>query len=772
MPTYDAWGDDFSEDDYAPAAAETTEPEPQNPASDLVLLIDKLRANDSDDDTDEEPEQDEQEEHDDSRARHGYEHEAKSVTEATPKESETQEAPTNKQDNARERAKCPLIDVAAASFAPPTPTFSLFPQTPETPQSDRSFASDTDSIQREPDHLNVGSRSLAEIQEEQGVKLMLEPEEGAEVAAAERERSDQSERVPTHAEEAENSGADKQVHPQSEPVESLVLSTDRMNLDSSDDSDHFSFGDNDDDWGYNSQHSSNDEVVEMPDEHSDDKEDEEQDDKDGLEYDYKPPHSHSSEAKHHIKTDALDSLISDLLKMERRLDISDHDSYGRHAPLAADSSVGELPSLDSIHDLSLPDFHDLSFDDLYSRVPKNMLPKVLELSTSLVSDDFRVQHEQFMNNVLSRKTSIRKPPLPHIPGKVDDHSDLGHLDGHLEADSDTQEPSDTDNREDSDASTISTGKQQLAPIVSTGSLSTGKMSFEDASVHPPPAVDDVSRRDSTMSHLTLAFGNWKPNTGMFRDKFVTDNDTESHMNMSIFNNDANYSKFTGLKDNGDTRSMVSVPETVDAYMPSIRESASDDDETPVLENPSLSSEKFSTTSVLKDRDYKPIFDEAETSLEQLPEHTSLGPKEFDTASTSSTSGGPAVAEKESIPAITKPLLHPYPVFNWKKIMSISQPVDRIAALRTAKADEVAYDTGLNYWLTETLKLSEVSTNMQIGKIASQAYQNAQHSDIRRHTSIRSRVSLVKDKMETGGLQASSLGRKFLSRGKKLMKSSD
>ena len=104
-------------------------------------------------------------------------------------------------------------------------------------------------------------------------------------------------------------------------------------------------------------------------------------------------------------------------------------------------------------------------------------------------------------------------------------------------------------------------------------------------------------------------------------------------------------------------------------------------------------------------------------------------------------------------------------------MATSQPIDRIRLLRDALEKEADYDTGLLNWLNESLRQSEDASNIHIGKIATQAYQNAAHNDIRRHASIRSKVSIVRDKVETSGLQASSLGKRFFNRGKKLMKSS-
>lgn len=99
-------------------------------------------------------------------------------------------------------------------------------------------------------------------------------------------------------------------------------------------------------------------------------------------------------------------------------------------------------------------------------------------------------------------------------------------------------------------------------------------------------------------------------------------------------------------------------------------------------------------------------------------------------------------------------------------MKTSQAIDRIQLLKKAREDEKAYDTGLLTWLNETLHTTDLSSNIQIGLLATQAYKNAPHNDIRRHISLRSKVSMVKDKMDSGA----SFGRRFLSKGKKLMKS--
>lgn len=289
-----------------------------------------------------------------------------------------------------------------------------------------------------------------------------------------------------------------------------------------------------------------------------------------------------------------------------------------------------------------------------------------------------------------------------------------------------------------------------------------------------------------------------------------------------------------FSDVASTNSSISVPETIDVPLPSINEnndddSTSDDDGSFVSHNTSKNDlastnenklEAMKTIdSVLKDPPRsKPVFEEErmtpKASSENLgvpsksvdaldishtPKYSSLlsdqstatntvssmsdkrssigSLKEILTSShkrlissatslTNSSNETPQT-QKKSVPYIQQP----QPDYNWKKIMATSQPIDRIRLLKDALGKESSYDTGLLNWLNETLKSSQNSSNMHIGKIATAAYKNAAHNDIRRHTSIRSKVNIVKDKVETSGLSATSFGKKFFHRGKKLMKSS-
>lgn len=651
-----------------------------------------------------------------------------------------------------------------ADFFPPTPTFSMKqyvqPQTPETPQSDRSFVSDTDSIQREPDSLNLayGEPPLNEIREELPVRA--EPTQVGQ-----------------------------------NPPEDLVLSIDRMNLVLSDDDSslddgvynrHEDFGydqqddnsnaydeivnaehakarlydssadeaDEDDDWGYNSQHSSNDEEV-------------------AHLNTVEKVRSQGSESRQPVKTDALDSLISDLLKMERLSTMYLEQLKGGTA-VEKSESLALAPTTEQIVEL---------YDkDNYSEhgTPEILLPKIRgqsstpELSQSeLLPPDFEEQHQRFLSNVQSRSTSVRKAP----PVKVDDSA-----------------------ARDSDVKLLASSRFEtglkLEPVNSTGSISTGNASFDVTSVTLPPMApppisdpDSLGRRMSTASNQTFNFGSWKPNTNKFRDQFVSDNDAESQMNVSIFNGDESYNKFTGMRppsgyaESFPNSSMLSIPETIDAPLQSIDEDGLNDDElgdelnketvvdTSQLDLSKIASVTTNAPSVLQDHPHETAtFSEEKTPGSSIDNLTVE--KSNETRVPSDTTSRKVSDLTVKTAGSAKPPKVKYPVFNWKQIMGVSQPIDRIELLRKAQIDELNYDTGLNYWLGETLKSSENSPHIQIGKIATQAYQNAQHIELRRHTSIRSKVSLVKDKMDTGnfGLQASSFGRKFLSRGKKLMKS--
>lgn len=236
----------------------------------------------------------------------------------------------------------------------------------------------------------------------------------------------------------------------------------------------------------------------------------------------------------------------------------------------------------------------------------------------------------------------------------------------------------------------------------------------------------------------------------------------------------------------------SIPETIDVALPSINEDPDDGED---YQRPHMNPTMSTIDSVLGEHDYpRPLFNEERltpmTSKDNIStnKYSSLIPpietrKPSDGSVTSGlskvdetetvsgerrvSSGGNTVKETRISSGEFAP--KSYPVFDWKKIMATSQPIDRIRLLKEALESEAKYDSGLEHWLHGTLKQSDSASTMHIGRIASEAYLNATHSDIRRHASIRSKVSIVKDKVETSGLHASSFGKRFLSKGKKLMK---
>ena len=90
-----------------------------------------------------------------------------------------------------------------------------------------------------------------------------------------------------------------------------------------------------------------------------------------------------------------------------------------------------------------------------------------------------------------------------------------------------------------------------------------------------------ARRVSTLSNATFNLGGWAPNTDNFRNQFIGENDSES----INFNTDrSGYDKFTKVRtestqeeDNANA-SLPSIPETIDAVMPSIQEDGASDEE--------------------------------------------------------------------------------------------------------------------------------------------------------------------------------------------------
>lgn len=769
VPTYgDQWGyeyedesDGYAESPQTPAAQTQFDlPAAAEPGNALVLLIDKL-AHEDDDSEDEfesnavvhEPAQ-EQGQHPDLFV--GFE-DTSDAAETTQESAHVASIPQEEQPAVRVPGAFDTPDPQAAApmaqlspeLLPPTPTYqtrhAFAPATPETDISDRSYLSDADSIQREPASLNV--RLFQPLAAAPQLSPIVSPEN------------------------TENA-----------PPLTLVLSIDRMNIADSDlsgdelvqapsESDH-------DDWGYNSQHSSN------FDEEDDTEEDDAQEDvveEDAAQEAIKG----GVPERHQVQTDALDSLINDLLKMEG-LGLSSDTALQKSVAQNSDKSFaqstseksaannGALPTLDSIHDFSLPDFdnHSFSTDDeqnyeaglrqanipeMHDHAGKNRetvrevesqndnLPECLSSVYSSHKTDSFHQTDDF----IFKKQSIRKPP----PQVLKESTDSDYSDARSAMSATSQHQSDDE----------------------------PKIAIIPGSMPPPPILKTaVSRRESTMSNATFNMGSWKPNTGKFRDQFVNENDNESQMNVDLFSGtESVYNKFTGQSyaPSISNSSHISVPDTIDGNLHRIPEDDSDDDQPEVMtlatsqpfetfEPPKIMSDlnKSLSSTVLDEQGYDELkFKEEGQSPENTAKHNHEGQDKRVTSTGSGMSplGTPTKSRSKTL----------YPVSDWNSIMSVSQPVDRINMLRKARQDEIQFETGLSRWLREALKSTESAPHVQIGKLASQAYQNAQHSDIRRHTSIRSKVSLVKDKMDAGniGALASTFGRKFLSRGKKLMK---
>lgn len=548
----------------------------------------------------------------------------------------------------------------------------------DTTQSDQSSGSDMDSIQEEPQELHLaGTRN--------------------------------QEAVPETTET---------LNPAPEP---LVLSIDRMNLYSNDD---LSFDEE-------SMPSSPLRVAKPTGVHSIEQT---HDDYDEELRNSSDPINHSqteaiTQPRHRVQTEALDSLINDLLQLEK-LSLASLDESG-----------AEQLSLDLRAHQVTPAATDIS-----------VTLSDMESPTSLFK-----KHESFISDLKERRASIRKAP-PIVDSTSNDLAKS--VLSHEAATADTEQ--DTAN--------------ELDPVESNGSISTGSPSFVASVPSLPIEEAEISRKDSTVSSMVFSMGSWKPNTNNYRDRFVSNNDNESNMNVSMYHEgESGYSKFTagmrpisGYAESFANSSCISVPDTIEANLHSINEVQSDGDD-PSLEIMSMGTAKEAHAGVR-------VLGPGATTPSILRENVYGSGKFQEKISSDNFSDGRPEASVETLGLdisadgdkrqIGTEKATAYPVFNWQKIMKTSQAIDRIQLLKKAREDEKAYDTGLLTWLNETLHTTDLSSNIQIGLLATQAYKNAPHNDIRRHISLRSKVSMVKDKMDSGA----SFGRRFLSKGKKLMKS--
>lgn len=728
-----------------------------------------------------------------------------------------------------------------SDLLPPTPTFNMTDKTSkfvgETSKSDRSYQSDADSIQNEPSDLNIRDMSNTGTYRDEN-----EHPNNIPVEANYTTQEDQQDKYSDPNDGLVDTQPDKKTMSsnESKSVEApapLVLSIDKKTYNDDDNS-------SDDDWGYNSQRDS-------------DKTDNEDEKPTPVDVEVGSENlNEETDSSSRNKTDALDNLIKDL---QNASIVGHKDEQAGSSTLNETSGQNELfLNMDSLQNISLPDFENNSFShydednrkglniqNVLQNEPEDDSQPPTPIAPLSFGDEIK-GHEDFVSGLTGHRRSIRKPPpgsattstnrnglvsvdytniADAVSGYMNDDGSNKNLDLNL-VDSGAARLSNVPEGDDNESYDVEADLNPIVSAASSGSLSTGSFSFD--AVHSAgqkdedpkqgdsnKAEEDISRRVSTMSANTISMGNWKPNTSNYRDQFINDNDNESHINFNPYaDTNSNYNRFTKMRtvsgasfDSVSNASSVSVPETIDAALPSIDEDPDNHDSTINDSDNSLDLTKTinTTDSVLKEHHYHPqVFKEekvtpisskddlAKPAHEATQKYSSLLASTTDTKDseiTRSKSKSSFGSSEEPITDFKKRLgsasstgtvsnstsrnftPQPYNLYNWKSIMATSQPIDRIRLLKDALEKETGYETGLLNWLNESLKQSEDASNIHIGKIATQAYQNAAHNDIRRHASIRSKVSIVRDKVETSGLQASSLGKRFFNRGKKLMKSS-
>lgn len=771
--------------------------------------------------------------------------------------SSKQETRPNLHDNQGGQIKQTVLTTTNNSILePPTPVFNEKVKTsvPNTPISEQSFQSDADSIQHETD-LRVGDISHLKDTSLGGYDDIIE-----EYPHDENENFDQE------SDEIDDKGSE-------DGREDLILSIDKRNFEnSSDDSDKEEEEEEEAIPYYEKKLESH--------EHSEDNDD-----------DYKYRNEEVDELEEDDKPNALDSFITDLQNSSYKegdeeflppidTNVSLPDFENNYSYYDYDYDEEENDNVTPIAPLSTSDekdFHEKYVNELSGHKPSIRKPPQSDtlVDSSRRSSIRKPPTESLGDDESSFSGSSSKKSLPAvievpklgegskaIPAAVDSPSystfgdavdaymsdrgsslntiiklneSLSHSNGDNEVnDGDMTEGEDSSIErkeqplpEEQTLMAPSPMESELHPVASSGSLSTGKLSYDPRSEFEPPSLPgvdkDLNRRDSTMSTNTFSMGAWKPNTNNFRDQFINDNDNESSFNFNLENeSNSGYQKFTknrGASDNMSFISTNSIPETVDIPLPSIHEDGSEEgaDDTFSSENNNsaetsqglgISQVGTNSDSILDDKEYSNKFQEQLSSLETLPKANSnnkqrytslLSPVDDDESlrnisqtESSGTFGSSSIApsilisnqgDKNQIShtrntsgtssatfSSKKFPPNAYPVFNWGSIMKASQPIDRIKLLKEAQEKEYNYDSGLQIWLNETLTKSDNASNIHIGRIASQAYQNAAHNDLRRHTSIRSRVSSVRDKVETSGMHASSLGKKIFSRSRKLMRS--
>lgn len=477
-----------------------------------------------------------------------------------------------------------------------------------------------------------------------------------------------------------------------------------------------------------------------------------------------------------------------------------------------------------------------------------------------------LMHQDFVRSVSDRRLLVRKPPTPRAALVSMDYSHIADA---------------VSNYMDDDLKTIDLSKRSerlrddvllVAEEALVFLLEASFTKNDDRNGFPPPPppkidVDMSSRR--SLAQTLGGFGQWKPNTLTFRDQFINDQaDLDSESNTII---ESNYLKFTQPR----LRVVLEVPllpETIDVAMPRIDEdddnlSSSDSSSRRILvdtvgssvlapptSQPVFHEEKLTPNPLMEEvhdkqdhhhhhqgQRYSSLLDgiEDKPKVPEKQRYLSLlgndgrdrlvlnaTDKLVDTIVATPASGPPSnlqevnlleptaaadtsgehedndgnngeeddLVKSESQPTSLALLTHPsqphepttattadpstvkftpkrYPVLDWKLIVLTGQPVDKIANLKAAIEAETNYDTGLRLWLEVVVKQQKEEPQMTNGRIATEAYQNATHLDIRRHNSINTKqiIGDVKDNLVNAAPAARSFGKKFFNKSKSLMK---
>ncbi|CCE73152.1 Piso0_000173 [Millerozyma farinosa CBS 7064] len=786
----------------------------ESKAPGLVLSIDHLKRRDADQDDSTTEEEEESEDDTGAEARHAEKKSSeKDFTiddDVLRKASRTRTASQNKAGATRERKQPP-------DYIQPTPRFAEDSKmVPETPVSDKSFQSDADSIQHEPSDLNVKTDNDDEIMEPQHTASHVEktePENADQLpplvlSIDSKSYSDDS------GDENDEQDADSSQHIK----ETVPSSSNHQGLSSAG---YANQGDTNNLKGEGS--SAQDPIDRAKSEH------ESQIKTDILSSLIKDLQGSTliHENEHHDDDDDDKKHVSDH-------DFSINQSFDNESMLPKLDSIRNF-SLPNFENESFDDYSEeqleasklRAYDENYDDNPSPITP-VEPLSSGrkeITNDSAKSQPQRESTNKQAIRSAQNSAINRNKLVSVDYANIADAVSGYL------VDPSIKEEGEEGHAETNSSGRRsfdmnEIKPVKSTGSLSTASQSISsgpnvrdlkdpssgsstkgdnrsDHTAEGENDEEDITRRDSVMTTNTFNMGNWVPNPSTFRDQFINTNDNESSFNFNL-DSDAGsvYSKFVKKKgppasalETISNASSLSVPDTIDVPLPSIMEDPDNvDDSTDSfkdssLEYPSSSlNEKSHRNSVFQEDDtlmksrsstqitptqryssllttdekdlskegLRVVSDETAGDKSKLDAKRNITPSSFSSTLTRVKSAGRSQNK---------------PTYNWKTIMSASQPIDRLNKLRDALEQEYNYNSGLQDWLVETLKSSESSSNIHIGKIATEAYKNASHTDVRRHISLRSKVSFVKDKVETSGLQASTFGKKFFHRGKKFVKDS-